>query len=361
VTTETKVEAVAWQQRIRYWPGAPWGEWQTFKSKPDRDASWQPYRGSEWQRETRELADASAITALEGEVECLRVQLAGSQERAMMVLRAKDDWMDRANKAERRVTEPGRYFADGPQGHFFADDLQLARDLVNLYDKNDDWTITDLRNPTGAAPAASGGEDDWHCSFCHCASFARIDERGEDGKFRPGNKRRCLDCKRIHDPEPQPPAGASVSERARELAVSIVRDACETDPADPDHTETISIRRDDLMRIAETAIEHALSSPRQEGGSTAASTQGLRELVQAPLAEYHAMRDSVGGCTDGHCVVKKREGMHTNGGCKCWKTPMTAQRMIRAGRKLADELESLLTSPTTGADGVPLVEKGAGP
>lgn len=53
------------------------------------------------------------------------------------------------------VHEPGRYFAGGPQGHFFADDLQLARDLVNLYDKDDDWTITDLRNPTGAAPAAS--------------------------------------------------------------------------------------------------------------------------------------------------------------------------------------------------------------
>ena len=59
------------------------------------------------------------------------------------------------------VAEPGRYFAGGPQGHFFADDLQLARDLVNLYDKDDDWTITDLRNPTGAAPAASGGEDGW--------------------------------------------------------------------------------------------------------------------------------------------------------------------------------------------------------
>lgn len=59
-----------------------------------------------------------------------------------------------------RVAAPGRYFADGPQGHFFADDLQLARDLVNLYDKDDDWTITDLRNPTGAAPAASGAHPD---------------------------------------------------------------------------------------------------------------------------------------------------------------------------------------------------------
>lgn len=42
-----------------------------------------------------------------------------------------------------------RYFADGPQGSFFTNDLQLARDLVNLYDKDDDWTITDLENPYG--------------------------------------------------------------------------------------------------------------------------------------------------------------------------------------------------------------------
>lgn len=42
-----------------------------------------------------------------------------------------------------------RYFADGPQGSFFTNNLQLARDLVNLYDKDDDWTITDLENPYG--------------------------------------------------------------------------------------------------------------------------------------------------------------------------------------------------------------------
>ena len=38
-----------------------------------------------------------------------------------------------------------RYFCGGPEGHFFCDDLKLARDLVNAYDKGDDWTITDLQ------------------------------------------------------------------------------------------------------------------------------------------------------------------------------------------------------------------------
>lgn len=86
----------------------------------------------------------------------------------------------------------GRYFADGPQGHFFADDLKLARDLVNLYDKNDDWTITDLHNPTGAAPAASGGES-------HPDALP-------DGTLSKSTVKRVTAL-----------AAASVSERAREL------------------------------------------------------------------------------------------------------------------------------------------------
>lgn len=42
-----------------------------------------------------------------------------------------------------------RIFASGPQGWFFTDRLQLARDLVNAFDKEGDWTVTDLWNPTG--------------------------------------------------------------------------------------------------------------------------------------------------------------------------------------------------------------------
>lgn len=42
------------------------------------------------------------------------------------------------------MSEQRRYSADGPQGHFETNDLELARALVNAYDKNDDWTITDI-------------------------------------------------------------------------------------------------------------------------------------------------------------------------------------------------------------------------
>ncbi|MDQ3038338.1 MAG: hypothetical protein M3R16_00820 [Pseudomonadota bacterium] len=37
-----------------------------------------------------------------------------------------------------------RYFADGPQGFFLANDLSLASQLVDAFDKDDDWTITDM-------------------------------------------------------------------------------------------------------------------------------------------------------------------------------------------------------------------------
>jgi hypothetical protein len=60
--------------------------------------------------------------------------------------------------------------------------------------------------------------------------------------------------------------------------------------------------------------------------------------VPAALAEYEAIRDAVGGCSDGHCVVKKPKGMHTNGGCKCSTDRYKAQRMMRAGQRLFDTL-----------------------
>lgn len=44
---------------------------------------------------------------------------------------------------------PARYFCSGPQGVFWTDDLELARALVDAYDKDDDWTVTDTHNPTG--------------------------------------------------------------------------------------------------------------------------------------------------------------------------------------------------------------------
>jgi hypothetical protein len=67
-------------------------------------------------------------------------------------------------------------------------------------------------------------------------------------------------------PAPQPAAAdGGVRERAREIAGIITRNVCETDPADPDRPDTVSVRHGDLLLIAETAISAALSSHRQAG------------------------------------------------------------------------------------------------
>lgn len=60
------------------------------------------------------------------------------------------------------------------------------------------------------------------------------------------------------------------------------------------------------------------------------------------LDYYETMRDIVGGCTDGGCLVKKPAGMHTNGGCKCHKDPLKATRMMWAGSKLFDAARASL-------------------
>lgn len=63
------------------------------------------------------------------------------------------------------------------------------------------------------------------------------------------------------------------------------------------------------------------------------------------LERYFATADAVGGCSDGSCVVKRPAGMHTNGGCKCWKDQITAQRMMRAGEALAKAVKDALAHP----------------
>ena len=40
---------------------------------------------------------------------------------------------------------PARYFASGPQGHAWFDDLGLACSMLAAFDKDDDWTITDTQ------------------------------------------------------------------------------------------------------------------------------------------------------------------------------------------------------------------------
>lgn len=83
-------------------------------------------------------------------------------------------------------------------------------------------------------------------------------------------------------------------------------------------------------------------------------TDTNREALRDAVAEYERLRDHVGGCTDGGCVVKRPAGMHTNGGCKCPRNPITAQRMMYAGQRLHAAIAAL-SRPEPAGEWFPLL------
>jgi len=92
-----------------------------------------------------------------------------------------------------------------------------------------------------------------------------------------------------------------------------------------------------IERSGEVWPPEAALRQRQED-MRAALTAALGAWVGPELDEYQRLRDGIGGCTDGGCVIKRPKGMHTNGGCKCWQDKIKAQRMMRAGQTLFDTL-----------------------
>lgn len=41
------------------------------------------------------------------------------------------------------------------------------------------------------------------------------------------------------------------------------------------------------------------------------------EKIANSLAQYERGMASLGGCGEGHCVIQRPVGQHTNGGCRC--------------------------------------------
>ena len=71
----------------------------------------------------------------------------------------------------------------------------------------------------------------------------------------------------------------------------------------------------------------------------------LREAAQMALDAYESKMQQIGGCSDGGCVVVKPKGMHTNGGCKCWKNERSMQRLAMAANSLTKALRAALAQP----------------
>lgn len=60
------------------------------------------------------------------------------------------------------------------------------------------------------------------------------------------------------------------------------------------------------------------------------------KTLDQEIAAYDAHMQSIGGCTDGGCVIVRPKGMHTNGGCKCPRDYIKMQRAMYAAKKLRD-------------------------
>lgn len=61
------------------------------------------------------------------------------------------------------------------------------------------------------------------------------------------------------------------------------------------------------------------------------------------LDERDAYMRTLGGCSDGGCIIVKPIGMHTNGGCKCSLDGFKMQRVMYMDNKTLDALRALLT------------------
>lgn len=67
-----------------------------------------------------------------------------------------------------------------------------------------------------------------------------------------------------------------------------------------------------------------------------------RALLVVGLAEFNATMGKIGGCSDGGCRINLPEGMHTNGGCKCYSNNVKMQRYINATQALLTKLNEEL-------------------
>ena len=43
----------------------------------------------------------------------------------------------------------------------------------------------------------------------------------------------------------------------------------------------------------------------------------MSDKLKSLAASYDIYAKQIGGCSDGHCVLVKPQGQHTNGGCHC--------------------------------------------
>ncbi|MBU9262014.1 hypothetical protein [Burkholderia multivorans] len=66
------------------------------------------------------------------------------------------------------------------------------------------------------------------------------------------------------------------------------------------------------------------------------------DVLTTAAERYDALIDSLQSCGDGGCVIRKPKGMHTNGGCRCYRDSMKMQRVAYAAQELRKAVDQYL-------------------
>lgn len=79
-----------------------------------------------------------------------------------------------------------------------------------------------------------------------------------------------------------------------------------------------------------------------DGWEIAQEFEGKLVRISELLDHYQNCMESIGGCGDGNCVIIKPEGMHTNGGCRCFERRIEMRRYTTQTRYTINEIQKIL-------------------
>ena len=77
-----------------------------------------------------------------------------------------------------------------------------------------------------------------------------------------------------------------------------------------------------------------------ERETTMSRIQDIRNAIK----ERSDFLAHVGGCSDGNCVIRRPEGMHTNGGCSCSNNGQKMQKYCYANNLFAAMIKTLVAA-----------------
>lgn len=75
--------------------------------------------------------------------------------------------------------------------------------------------------------------------------------------------------------------------------------------------------------------------------------KNIRVKLAAILKEYDTLSETIGGCGDGNCLVRKPTGQHTNGGCRCFADRHKAHHVMWAARRMRNAIEEISSHSIT--------------